>query len=150
MEILINNHDMLAFTSEMMALVKRVVERVLQLEKVENALEVSILITNNQEIKALNAEYRQQDVATDVLSFTMDAEYLGDIVISMDKVLEQAEKYGHSVERELAFLTVHGLLHLLGYDHQVASDQLCMRQREEEILNQLEITRNFSSPHPEI
>lgn len=150
MEILINNHNMLAFTTEMMALVKRVVKRVIQLEKVENALEVSILITNNQEIKALNAEYRQQDVATDVLSFAMDAEYLGDIVISMDKVLEQAEKYGHSVERELAFLTVHGLLHLLGYDHQVASDQLRMRQREEEILNQLEIMRNFSSPHLEI
>lgn len=150
MEILINNHNMLAFTSEMMALVTRVVKCVIQLEKVENALEVSILITNNQEIKALNAEYRQQDVATDVLSFAMDTEYLGDIVISMDKVLEQAEKYGHSVERELAFLTVHGLLHLLGYDHQVASDQLRMRQREEEILNQLEITRNFSSPHLEI
>lgn len=150
MEILINNHIGSACTSEMLDLITRVVQRVIQLEEAETALEVSILVTGNQEIKALNAQYRQQDLPTDVLSFVMDEEYLGDIVISMDKVLEQAERYGHSQERELAFLTVHGLLHLLGYDHLEKKDRLRMRQREEEILTQLGFARKIPDGQLEI
>ena len=145
MEILINNRKGPAVSSEMISLVKEVVQRVLRLEEVENVLEVSILITDNREIKALNNRYREEDLPTDVLSFVMDEEYLGDIVISWDKVLEQAEKYGHSKKRELAFLTVHGLLHLLGYDHLVEKDRFRMCQREEEILQRLGFDRSWSS-----
>lgn len=141
MDILISNNDMKAFTPEMEALLNKVVEHVVQAENATGAEEVSILITDNTEIQSLNAEYREIDSPTDVLSFPMDEECLGDIVISMDKVLEQAEEYGHSPERELAFLTVHGMLHLLGYDHIEEEDRVQMRTREEEILNELGIRR---------
>ncbi|AZR73154.1 rRNA maturation RNase YbeY [Anoxybacter fermentans] len=141
MEILINNHNIEAFTPELEDLVRKVVQHAADVEDRKDALEVSILITNNAEIQKLNAKYRQINAPTDVLSFPMDEEYLGDIVISMDKVIEQAEEYGHSIERELAFLTVHGMLHLFGYDHIEEEDRVLMRQREEEILNQLGIYR---------
>ncbi len=141
MEILFENHDIHTFTDKMEESVRTIVNYVVSAEEVKNALEVSILITNNAEIQGLNAEYRGKDVATDVLSFPMDEEYLGDIAISMDKVFEQAEEYGHSPERELAFLVVHGTLHLLGYDHIEEEDRVLMRKREEEILNDLGIRR---------
>lgn len=141
MDILISNNDMKAFTPEMEALMTKVIEHVVQVEKAAAAEEVSILITDNAEIQSLNAEYREIDAPTDVLSFPMDEECLGDIVISMEKLLEQAQEYGHSPERELAFLTVHGMLHLLGYDHIDEEDQVQMRAREEEILNELGIHR---------
>lgn len=140
MDILISNNEMEQFTPEMEDMVYQVVGHIVEVEGIE-ADEVSILITNNAEVQGLNAEYRDIDAPTDVLSFPMDDEYLGDIVISMDKVLEQAEEYGHSPQRELAFLTVHGMLHLLGYDHMEEEDQVRMRAREEEILNELGILR---------
>ena len=99
------------------------------------------MITDNIEIQSLNAKYRNVDAPTDVLSFEMDDQYLGDIVISMDKVIEQAQEYGHSQKRELAFLVVHGMLHLLGYDHIDEVDRVLMREKEEKILNDLEIFR---------
>lgn len=141
MDILISNNDMDTFTSEMEVLVQKAVLHVITAEGVEDAEEVSILITNNAEIQGLNAEYRNIDAPTDVLSFPMDDEYLGDIVISMEKVFEQAEEYGHTPERELAFLTVHGMLHLVGYDHIEEEERTQMRVREEEILGELGITR---------
>lgn len=141
MDILISNNDMDTFTSKMEELVQKVVLHVITAEGIESAEEVSILITNNAEIQGLNAEYRDIDAPTDVLSFPMDDEYLGDIVISMEKVFEQAEEYGHSPERELAFLTVHGMLHLVGYDHIEEEERTQMRAREEEILNELGIIR---------
>lgn len=140
MDILISNNEMEQFTPEMEELLNQVVEHIVEVEGVD-ADEVSILITNNAEIQGLNAEYRNIDAPTDVLSFPMDEEYLGDIVISMDKVLEQAEEYGHSPQREIAFLTVHGMLHLLGYDHIEEEDRVRMRAREEEILHELGILR---------
>lgn len=141
MEILINN-QMEQFTSEMETLVEKIVLHVVDVEGAENAEEVSILITNNAEIQHLNAEYRDKDQPTDVLSFPMDEECLGDIAISMDKVIEQAADYNHSIEREIAFLVVHGMLHLLGYDHIEEEDRVQMRSREEAILNELGITRD--------
>ena len=141
MDILISNNDMKAFTPEMEALLTKVVEHVVAAEGATAAEEVSILITDNAEIKALNAEYRDIDAPTDVLSFPMDDECLGDIAISMEKVLEQAEEYGHSPEREIAFLTVHGMLHLLGYDHIEEEERVQMRAREDQILNELGIHR---------
>ena len=115
---------------------------------------------DNEEIRRLNKEFRQKDAATDVLSFPMlefdkngdiiDADYdvddgeivLGDIVISAERALSQAEEYGHSFLREVTFLVVHSMLHLLGYDH-VASEEeeTRMRQKQTDILNQMGITR---------
>ena len=128
--------------------------------------QVNLLITNNEEIHQINLEQRQIDRPTDVLSFPM-VEYetpgdfeileedefmdcfepdsgelmLGDIVISADKVLEQAEEYGHSVKREYAFLITHSMLHLMGYDHMTEEEAKEMERLQEEILNLLHISR---------
>lgn len=111
--------------------------------------ELSVLLTDNPTIADLNKTYRGQDRPTDVLSFSQregdlanpDDPLLGDIVISIDRALEQAQDYGHSPEREVAFLAVHGLLHLLGYDHEVAEDERVMMDRTEAILAPLGLTR---------
>ena len=128
-------------------------------------VEVNVLLTDNEQIQEINRENRQIDRPTDVLSFPMiefdhpeefeivedhPEDYfnsdtgellLGDIVISMDKVYEQAEEFGHSFERELVYLFVHSVLHLLGYDHEEENDKKIMRQREEEIMAYMEIPR---------
>ena len=138
-------------------LIKEVVSRVLEEEKVLPEVDVYITLTNNEEIHKINKEYRDVDRPTDVLSFPMyerdeiadlkndtDDEIekiLGDIIVSVEKVREQAEEYGHSFERELAYLVTHGMLHLLGYDHMIEEEKAVMRKREEEILETLNITR---------
>lgn len=117
--------------------------------------EVSISFVTDKEIQELNRNYRQQDKPTDVISFalqeTMEDELnivgedmplvLGDIVISIDRTIEQAKDYNHSFERELGFLTVHGFLHLLGYDHINEEDEKVMFQKQEDILNAFELKR---------
>ncbi|SFA70398.1 probable rRNA maturation factor [Lentibacillus halodurans] len=124
-------------------------------EKVASEAEVSVTFVNNQEIKEINRNYRQQDKPTDVISFAMqekvddEAEILGedlplvlgDIVISVDKAKEQANDYGHSLERELGFLTVHGFLHLLGYDHRNQEDEAEMFGKQDEILGEFGLER---------
>ena len=138
-------------------LIKEVVSRVLEEEKVLPEVDVYITLTNNEEIHKINKEYRDVDRPTDVLSFPMyerdeiaglkndtDDEIekiLGDIIVSIEKVREQADEYGHSFERELAYLVTHGMLHLLGYDHMIEEEKAVMRKREEEILETLNITR---------
>ena len=118
---------------------------------------MTIILTTPQNIRKINKEYRNIDKETDVLSFPMfekdeldkkiennDFEYedvLGDIVISIEKVKEQAEEYGHSFERELSYMLVHGFYHLMGYDHIEEKDKKIMRPKEEKILNELKITR---------
>lgn len=109
---------------------------------------VSILVTNNEEIQVINREYRDKDMPTDVISFAYNEtenegfyDVLGDIVISHDKVMEQAEEYGHSIEREFYYVLLHGVLHLLGYDHIDEEDKKEMREKEEEILNSYNIRR---------
>ena len=137
--------------------IKEVVSRVLEEEKVLSEVDVYITLTNNEKIHKINKEYRDVDRPTDVLSFPMyerdeiadlkndtDDEIekiLGDIIVSIEKVREQAEEYGHSFERELAYLVTHGMLHLLGYDHMIEEEKAVMRKREEEILETLNITR---------
>lgn len=137
-------------------LIEKVVSTVLKMEQIKKKLDVYITLTNNENIRKINAEHRQIDKATDVLSFPMfdrgeidslkiedDTEdILGDIIVSVEKVREQAEEYGHSFERELAYLVTHGMLHLLGYDHMIDDEKVVMRKREEEILGALEITRD--------
>lgn len=116
--------------------------------------EVSVLLTNNATIQELNREYRNKDAATDVLSFALnegepcsaaadiyEGKLLGDIVISLEMAASQALDYGHSLQREVAFLAIHGLLHLLGYDHETEPKRLEMRTQEELLLERLALTR---------
>ena len=109
------------------------------LDIAENTYEISLLITDDETIHNLNKEYRQKDKPTDVLSFPMDDEVLlGDIVISMDTAKKQAEEREINIDREAAFLFIHGLLHLLGYDHETsAEDEKEMFALQEEILKKL-------------
>ncbi len=116
-------------------------------------LYINVVLTNPENIRKLNKEYRNIDKETDVLSFPMfekeelekiELEYpdvLGDIVISIDKVKEQAEEYNHSFEREFSYMLVHGFYHLIGYDHMEEEDKKQMREKEENILNKLNIRR---------
>lgn len=103
--------------------------------------EVSITFVDNLKIKELNKTYREKDEVTDVLSFPIDEELLGEVIISLPRAVEQAEDYGHSLEREVAFLMVHGLLHILGYDHKNNADKAKMRQTEEEFLEEYGFSR---------
>ncbi len=137
--------------------IKTVVETVLKEEGIVQELEVYITLTHNENIRKINAEHRNIDKATDVLSFPMFERdeipslkvknddsietMLGDIIVSIEKVREQAEEYGHSFKRELAYLITHGMLHLLGYDHMIEEEKTVMRKREEEILEKLDIKR---------
>lgn len=116
-------------------------------------LYINIVLTNPQNIRKMNKEYRSIDKETDVLSFPMfekeelenrevsNLDILGDIVISIERVKEQAEEYGHSFERELAYMAVHGFYHLMGYDHIDENDKIIMRQKEENILEKLKILK---------
>ena len=139
-------------------IIKRVIEQCFKEEKIEKSkLYISITLTNPEHIHEINKQYRNVDRATDVLSFPMfekkeidekiknnDFEHedvLGDIVISIEKVEEQAKEYGHSFERELAYMAVHGFYHLMGYDHMEENEKKEMREKEENILSKLEINR---------
>ena len=139
-------------------IIKKVLERCFNEEKInESKLSITITLTNPENIRKLNKEYRNIDKETDVLSFPMfkkdeldkkiankNYEYediLGDIIISISKVEEQAKEYGHSFERELSYMLVHGFYHLMGYDHIKEEDKKKMRPKEEKILNDLKILR---------
>lgn len=141
----------------MRMLVRRCCHAVLVNEKFEGSAEISVRFVNDEEIHRLNKEYRNIDRSTDVLSFPLGengvydinndtgAKMLGDIVISMDHATAQAEMYGHSLEREVGFLTVHSMLHLLGYDHEDGGlEAVRMREKEETVLTQLGFKRNES------
>jgi len=128
---------------------RKVIKRTLKHENVKNAF-FSIIFVDEKEIQKINKSYRNIDKVTDVISFAFednndimnnDIRVLGDIYICIPRVLEQAKDYGHSIKRELAFLTVHGLLHLLGYDHMKKEDEEAMFALQELILNEEGITR---------
>ena len=138
-------------TIEDIKILKPLLEYARKYENLEDTeLEFSIIIVDNKRIHEINKEYRNIDRPTDVISFALeDSEgvepenyrILGDIYISIDKVKEQAAAYGHSETRELAFLTIHGFLHLLGYDHMEPEEEKIMFAKQEEILNGFGITR---------
>lgn len=161
-----NVEDEFSFNYE--KLLEQVVEEAIRMEACPYGCEVNITLTDNEGIRALNQEYRELDVPTDVLSFPM-VDYdnpgdfsnldtnlaktmyfnlesgellLGDIVISTERAREQAEDYGHSLERELAFLTAHSMLHLMGYDHIEEDEREIMEKKQEQILQNLGITRD--------
>jgi probable rRNA maturation factor len=138
-------------------LIRRCCHAVLELESFEGPAEVSVSFVDNEQIHKLNKEYRKIDKPTDVLSFPMgeNGEYdrnpdtgafvLGDIVISMEKAIEQAEEYGHTLQREIGYLTVHSMLHLMGYDHVDGGvEAVRMREKEENVLTNLGLKRNGS------
>ncbi len=150
MDILFQNNTDTHVNSQ---LISEVIKAVLDYENVTDNCEISVTITDNNEIHALNLRYRKIDRPTDVLSFPLidfDKEglpddgskaYLGDIVISIEKAAEQAEEYGHSLDRELGFLTAHSMLHLLGYDHIKPDEEKVMFGKQEEILKKIGLRR---------
>lgn len=138
-------------------LIRKCCHAVLQAENMSGHFEVSVSFLDNEQIRQYNREYRQKDMATDVLSFPLgkDGEYdvnadtgakmLGDIAILVPKVYEQASQYGHSIQREFAYLTVHSMLHLLGYDHEEGGiAAVRMREKEEAVLSMLGLQRDAS------
>jgi probable rRNA maturation factor len=131
-------------------LVRRCCNAVLKMEQFTDPAEISVIFVDNEQIQKLNAQYRNKDVSTDVLSFPMGengnydlnhatgAKILGDIVLSVEKAVEQADRYGHSLEREVGYLTAHSMLHLLGYNHENGGiEKVRMREKEEQVMTQL-------------
>lgn len=130
---------------------------VAKLHDLDDMTEVDITIVDDEEIHQLNRDYRNVDRPTDVLSFALDEDdedepelmegqlhLLGDIIISAETATRQAEEFGHGLEREIVYLAVHGLLHLLGYDHMVEEDKVIMRAKEEEALSAINLSEeNF-------
>ncbi|MCC3145390.1 rRNA maturation RNase YbeY [Halanaerobium sp. Z-7514] len=133
--------DFLEIDQEMKDLLAKVITTAAEVEGYSGG-EVSVAFVSNEEIRKLNKKYRELDEATDVLSFPIDDEVLGDIIISSQRAALQAEEYGHSLKRELAYLTVHGILHLFGYDHHGQEEKNEMRQKEERILTELDLSRD--------
>nr|WP_239447818.1 rRNA maturation RNase YbeY [Veillonella magna] len=133
------------------AVIRRVCDEVGRVYGPEEPWEMSVLLCDNKRIHELNREYRHIDRPTDVLSFALnegdevngeaESQLLGDLVISLERTAEQAKEYGHPFERELAYLTVHGCLHILGYDHMTEEDKKEMRTEEEFILGNLGYVR---------
>lgn len=129
--------------------IEKVIKKAIEIENPGN-VEFNIILVNNEYIHTLNREYRNIDRETDVITFALedynDITYdnyrmLGDIYISLDKAHSQALEYGHSFKREICFLSVHGFLHLLGYDHMEKEDEIEMFGRQELILNEVGITK---------
>lgn len=139
-----NRQDIFEISKKHKEIIKKAVEAVLSKENLQGEYELSLSFVSNEEIKELNREYRNVDSETDVLSFPMNEDFggliiLGDIVISTEKILEQARDYNHSLEREMIYLVVHSMLHLLGYDHMDSGDKENMRGKEKEIIKNLQI-----------
>ena len=157
-KVLISNEQKaVKVPSGMRILIRRACNAVLQYEHFGEPAEISVTFVDNARIAELNNQYRGKPVPTDVLSFPLgqDGKYdtdesngckmLGDIVISMERAMEQAELYGHPLQREVAFLTVHSMLHLLGYDHEAGGlAAVHMREKEEAVLIQLGLPRTVS------
>lgn len=155
--IISNNQKTVKIPTGVRMLVRRCCHAVLVQENFEGSAEISVTFVDDEQIKELNKKHRDIDKSTDVLSFPLgeDGKYdvnpetgakiLGDIVISMETAVRQAEEYGHPLQREVAFLTVHSMLHLLGYDHVNGGlEAVHMREKEEAVLTQLGLKRNGS------
>ncbi|MDD5953257.1 MAG: rRNA maturation RNase YbeY [Oscillospiraceae bacterium] len=156
--VIISNHQKaVKIPTGVRMLVRRCCNAVLQLEQFPHSAEISVVFVDNAQIQELNRKYRGKDMPTDVLSFPMgengeyeinhdtDAVILGDVAISMEKAVEQAQKYDHSLEREIGFLTAHSVLHLLGYDHEQGGiDRVRMREKEEQVMTQLGLPSSSS------
>lgn len=152
-----NDQKTVKIPSGLRILIRRACHAVLEYEHFDGTAEISVIFVDNEQIAKLNGQYRDKPQPTDVLSFPMGENgvydtnpetgnaVLGDIVISMERAMEQAELYGHSLQREVAFLTVHSMFHLLGYDHEAGGlEAVHMREKEEATLIQLGVPRTVS------
>lgn len=158
LKVLISNRQKeVKIPSGIRLLIRRCCHAVLASENFQGSAEVSVSFISNDEIRALNQQYREKDMPTDVLSFPLGdngnwdknedtgAYILGDIVISAEKAFEQAQLYGHTIQREIGFLTVHSMFHILGYDHEAGGlPARQMREKEESVLQELGLSRNGS------
>lgn len=155
--IITNQQKAVKIPTGVRLLIRRTCNAVLRLEEFEGSAEISVTFVDNEQIRELNAQYRNKDSETDVLSFPMGedgvydinhatgAKILGDIVLSVPKALEQADRFGHSLEREMGYLTAHSMLHLLGYDHENGGlEKVRMREKEELVMTQLGLPRTAS------
>lgn len=164
MSVVINN-NLEQVNEKYENIINEVIAVSLEVEKCPYEAEISVTITDNEEIKKINNEFRNMDKPTDVLSFPLidynkpsdfsiieedDDELfdldtgelmLGDIIISMERAKEQAKEYGHSIEREIGFLTAHSMLHLMGYDHIEVNEEKLMKEKQEQILGEVGLVR---------
>ena len=151
-----NDQDIIVIPEKLEQLLSDGLNAVAKLHGLGEQEEVDITIVTDDEIHALNRDYRNVDRATDVLSFALDEDggepelvggpevhLLGDIIISAETASRQAEEFGHGLEREIVYLAVHGLLHLLGYDHMQEEDKVVMRAKEEEALREIKLSEEF-------
>lgn len=163
-----NRQDKITVEEELIELIENMIEYALREEGVKEDYEVSLILIDNANIKEINKEQRQKNVVTDVLSFPMldykphtvykenylnytfnemdldDGKLvLGDIALSLERAKEQSEEFNHSFKREVCYLIIHSILHLLGYDHMEDDDKVVMRKREEEILNNFNVLREI-------
>nr|WP_286166035.1 rRNA maturation RNase YbeY [Peribacillus frigoritolerans] len=144
-------------TEEQLEMVETLLQFAADAESIEQDAELSVTFVDNEKIKEINRDYRSKDQVTDVISFAMEEQgegevsivgvdmppVLGDIIISVPRAEEQAEEYGHSFTRELGFLAVHGLLHLLGYDHMTEEEEKKMFGKQKEILDAYGLKREI-------
>jgi probable rRNA maturation factor len=153
--MIINQQTRAKFTHEMERIIENTANTAAKLLGLPEATELSVMIVDNEYIRELNFLYRSKDEATDVLSFALnelgadepdyedpaEVNMLGDVVISLEMAQSQSVDYGHSMEREIAYLLTHGLLHLLGYDHDTEADKKIMRDIEEKIMTAVKLPR---------
>ena len=155
--IITNDQKAVKIPTGIRMLIRRCCHAVLRMEEFYDPAEISVTFVDNEQIRELNAQYRNKDTSTDVLSFPMGengvydvnhdtgAKILGDIVISMETAQEQAVRYGHGLDREVGYLTAHSMLHLLGYDHENGGmERVRMREKEEQVMIQLGLPRTSS------
>ena len=156
-EVISNNQKSVKIPTGVRLLIRRCCNAVLTFEEFSDPAEISVTLVNDEQIHELNKMHRNIDRSTDVLSFPLGengvydknletgASLLGDIVISVETAVRQAEEYGHTLQREIGFLTVHSMLHLLGYDHvEGGIEAVHMREKEEHVLTELGLKRNES------
>ena len=140
---IINEQTLFSELDEIETLIETVVCGVLEAEGVTQPSEVSVLLVDDERIRELNRDFRDIDRKTDVLSFPSGEDgFLGDIAVSLQTAEEQRQAYGHSLAREVGFLTAHSVLHLLGYDHMTPDEEKIMFKRQEEILSAMGLTRD--------
>jgi probable rRNA maturation factor len=155
MQVEILNETEITLADDLQELIVKATDKVLEYEDFDVEGEVSVLFVNDARMKALNAEYRGKDEVTDVLSFPQYESikddgvsdpfiYLGDVVISLEQAKRQAEEFGHTLEREIVYLTVHSMLHLFGYDHMTDDEKAEMRAKEKSVLSSLRIFKGTS------
>lgn len=153
--MIINQQNKVPYSKQLQEIIVRVASTTARMCKLSRKTEVSIMIVDNCYIQELNLIYRGQNKSTDVLSFAMnelgeeepdldfsgEINILGDIVISLEQAQAQSLEYGHSLERELGYLVVHGMLHLLGYDHEREEERILMRSLEDKVMESIKLER---------